>query len=91
MFISVQCNSGWTRRCVPPGHVSIELIPEFGRLVFDVPLHIFVAWTEIAFLRTRRIFVAPDANDEAAEFVFLDGALQIVLEQRGAADDAPSL
>ena len=52
------------------GEVGFELIPQLRRLVFDVPFHVLVARTEVAFLGARGFFVAPDTDEVAREDVF---------------------
>ncbi len=72
------------------GQVGVELVPQFRRLVFHVPFHVLVARRKIPFLGPGRVLVAADADDQAAELVFLDGLLEVFLEQGRATGDPPA-
>src|SRR5687768_1683247 len=58
------------------GATGGELVPEFRRLVLVIPLEIFGARTEVAFLRPRRIFIPADPGDQGVPFVLRHDLLQ---------------
>ena len=71
-----------------PGlELRLELVPQFGRLVLHIPLHVPVARAEVAFFGPGGFFVASDADDDARKMVLLDDRLERVLLQRAAALD----
>src|ERR1051326_3416624 len=55
--------------------ISLELVPQLRRLVFDVPFHIFVAGTEITLFRAGRFFVASDADNDTGEVMLVEDML----------------
>src|ERR1035438_10156996 len=67
--------------------VRLELIPQFRRLILDVPFHVLVTRAEVTFLGPRRLLVAADADDDTREVVLLEHRLERVLLQRAAALD----
>ena len=68
--------------------VRLELVPQLGRLVLDVPFHVLVARAEVAFLGPGRFLVAADADDDAVVVVLVEHRLEGVLLQDAAALDA---
>src|SRR4026209_371637 len=68
--------------------ISLELTPEFRRLVRRAPLHPLIARGEVPLLGSGRFLVAADANDDAGIFSLLDEVLQGVLLERGTTLDA---
>ena len=64
---------------------SVELIPEFRRLVADIPSALEAARREHALFRARRLFVAADAGDQSVETVFGECELQSFGLARGGA------
>src|SRR5206468_3414819 len=64
---------------------GLELIPQLGRLVAEVPFTVLVARREVPLLGTRALFIRPDAEDDAAIPFLLDELLERVgLERRAA-------
>ena len=53
------------RTCVPGAKVGLELVPELGRLIADVPEVVLVARREIALLGAAPLFVRASAHDDA--------------------------
>src|SRR5688572_6229255 len=52
--------------------VGVEIVPEFRRLVAEVPLPALAARAEHPLLGAHSLLVAPDAGDDAVEAVALD-------------------
>ena len=61
--ISVQLESGNTRKCSPERLAAVEQVPELGPLVLGVPLPEGVAVAEEALLRPRLLLVAAPAAE----------------------------
>src|ERR1039458_5798378 len=71
-----------------PGlEVRLELVPQFRRLILDVPFHVLVARAEVAFLGPRRLLVPADTDDDARKVMPFKHPLERVLLQRAAALD----
>src|SRR5579859_1143583 len=70
------------------GEIVLELIPQLGRLVFDVPLHVLVAWAEVALLGASGFLVAPHANNHAGKMMLFQNLLEGVFLERAATFDA---
>ena len=65
--------------------VGLELVPQFRRLVLDIPLHCGRPGTEHTFLGPRRFLVTADANDHRPEAMAVEGLPErILLKQRTA-------
>jgi hypothetical protein len=67
--------------------IGLELVPQFRRLVFHVPLHVLVPRTEIALLGAGRLLVASDADNHAGELVLVQHRLERVFFQSAATFD----
>src|SRR5690606_15290336 len=49
--------------------VGLELVPELGWLVLEVPLEVLVAWREVTLFGAGALFVATDATEHGVEAV----------------------
>src|SRR5215207_4678248 len=61
----------------------VELVPEFRRLVANIPMTLRAAQREHPLLRARRFFVAPDAGEQAIETVLGECELEALGLARG--------
>jgi len=57
-------------------HFSIEEVPQFGSLVFGIPLTEFIAMGEEALFGTGFFFITAPAAEQCIEFVFFNGVKQ---------------
>jgi len=71
--------------------VGLELVPELGRLILDVPLHVLVARAEVALFGAGWFLVTADADDNAGVVVLVEHRLEGVLLEDAAALDARGL
>ncbi len=72
--------------------IGLELVPQFRRLVLDVPFHVFVARAEVTLLGAGGFLVAAHADDDAGEMMFAASTcLKRVLFQCAAAFHAGGL
>ena len=63
--------------------IHIVLVPEFRRLVAEVPGAVEAARTEDPFLGARRLFVTADAGDDAFKTIALQRLLEAEALARG--------
>src|SRR6185369_2542028 len=71
--------------------IGLELVPQFRRLVFDVPFYVFVTWTEVTFLGARRFFVAAHPDNDPREMMLFEDLLQTVFLEGAATFDSGRL
>src|SRR4249920_3090987 len=67
----------------------LELIPELGRLIAEIPVSVFVARREISFLGARAFLVRPHTENDAGISLLLDQLLEPICLQRRAAGHPP--
>ena len=68
---------------------GFELIPEFRRLIPEVPLAVLVARRKVSFLGPRALLIRPDAEDNAGVPLFFHQLLQRVGLEGCAAGHPP--
>jgi len=70
--------------------IGFELVPQFRRLILDVPFHVLVARTEVALLGARGLLVTADTDDNAGKMVLIKDRLEAIFFQSSAAFDTRS-
>ena len=68
--------------------IGFELVPQFRRLILEIPFEVFVAWREIPLFGPGSFFVPPDTDDHRLVILFLDDRLESILFKQTAAFDA---
>ena len=62
--------------------IGLKLVPEFGRLILEIPFKVFVPGREITLFGTRAFFVAANSYDNCLIILLLNDCLKCVfLEQ----------
>jgi hypothetical protein len=71
--------------------IGLELIPQLGRLAFDVPFHIPVARAEVAFFGPRRFLVPAHVHNDPREPMAFRHPFEGILLEHAATPDARRL
>src|ERR1051326_4685665 len=67
--------------------IGFELVPEFRRLVFDIPFHVFVPGTEIALFGASWFLISAHPNNDPSKMTLLEDLFERVFLKGSTAFD----